>query len=251
MTNSGSLAIGWTMATVIAGPFIGSFLGVVIDRLPRGEPMLGGRSRCDSCGATLGVRDLVPLASFALLGGRCRRCRAPIPRRLPAVELAALAVAAGAAATSAGPSVPIDAALGWALLALAWIDLETFRLPDALTLPLLLAGLAVAARDGIATVEAHAAAAALCYLLLRGVGALFRKLRGVEGLGAGDAKLLAAGGAWLGPAAIPFVLVAAALIGIAWFGALALAGRRVTRDTAIPFGPALAASIWLARLAGL
>ena len=94
MTNSGSFASWLTLATLVIAPFIGSFLGVVIDRLPRGETILAGRSRCDTCGTVLGARDLVPLASFALLRGRCRHCHAKIPRALLVVELAALAVTA-------------------------------------------------------------------------------------------------------------------------------------------------------------
>ena len=230
-------------------PFIGSFLGVVIERLPLGETIIHGRSHCRACDAVLAPRDLVPIASFLWLHGRCRQCGAPIPRLLPLIEIAALVIALIAAILApSGPQAALDAALGWALLTLALIDAATFRLPDAITLPLLLAGLAVAAFQGLANAEAHAAAAALCYLGLRGLAITFRARRGIEGMGAGDAKLLAAGGAWLGPAPIPFVLVLAGLIGLGWFAILALSGKTLARNTAIPFGPALAAAIWITRL---
>ena len=245
-------AILWTAATLVLSPFIGSFLGVVITRLPRFETIIHGRSHCTACGVTLSPRDLIPLASFLWLRGRCRICAAPIPRLLPVIEIAALVIAAASiVAAPSGPTVMADAALGWALLALAAIDIATFRLPDAITLPLLLAGLALAAAHSFDAATTHAATATLCYLGLRGLGAAFRALRGVDGLGAGDAKLLAAGGAWLGPQAIPSVLLLAGLIGLAWFAALALTGKPIRRTTAIPFGPALAAALWLARLAGL
>ena len=134
-------------------------------------------------------------------------------------------------------------ALGWTLLALAWIDWRYFILPDVLTLPLLLAGLGVAAGEGRAAALDGALGAALGYGGLWLVGALYRRLRGRDGLGGGDAKLLAAGGAWLGAAALPWVLLGAAVGGLA---IAALTRRGILAPTlAVPFGPPLAAAIWL------
>jgi len=231
---------------VLLSPFIGSFAALLIRRLPAGRPVALARSACESCGHALGPRELVPLLSFLLLRGRCRWCGARIAKMHAAVELACLAVAVLVALIAADP---LDAwfgcALGWTLLTLAWIDGETMRLPDVLTLPLLLAGLgATWLRDPGALAE-HAAAAVLGYAAFTGLALLYRRLRGYEGLGGGDAKLLAAGGAWIGLAPLPLVVFAAAVLGLAMAAGLRLSGRSVGGMIALPFGPALCAAIWL------
>lgn len=236
---------------LLAAPFIGSFLGVIIHRVPRDQPMLLARSQCAACGAQLGPLDLMPLVSFLLQRGRCRHCGQPIGWFHPVIELAALAVAAWAVFASETPQQAwIACLLGWTLLTLAWIDVEWFLLPDVLTLPLLLAGLGVAMLTMPDDALWHALGAACGYLGLRGIALLYRALRGREGLGTGDAKLLAAAGAWLGLAALPWVLLLAALGGLA-FASLALAtGRPMHANTPLPFGAFLAASIWLMWLYG-
>lgn len=133
----------------------------------------------------------------------------------------------------------------WPLAALALIDLRVQRLPDALTLPLLLAGLLQALVMAPAVVTERAVGAIVGYALLALIAWVYRKSRGREGLGLGDAKLLAAGGAWLGWAALPAVLLAASVAGLAWAAVLALRGRAVTVATPIAFGAPLAAAIWL------
>lgn len=247
--------IGSPLLPVLLGPFAGSFLGVLIRRLPEGRPVALARSACEGCGSALRARDLVPLASFVALRGRCRACGAAIARFHPAVEIAASAVAA--IAVLAAPDAAhawAGCVLGWALLALAWIDWEHWRLPDALTLPLLLLGLAatglLAPPPLLAPLTAHAAAAALGYLAFRGVSALYRRLRGRDGLGEGDAKLLAAAGAWVGPAALSSVILVAALAGLVLALGLRLRGRAVGSDTALPFGPCLAFATWAVWLWG-
>lgn len=233
------------LAPLLFAPCIGSFLGVLIRRLPDGRPIAFVRSACEACGRTLPPCELVPLASFVLLRGRCRGCGARIGWFHPAIEAAATIVAASAALAGVqGWRLWAGCGLGWTLLVLAWIDWRDFLLPDALTLPLLLAGLGVAWHDGAA--PAAALGAALGYLGLWLVGLLYRTLRGRDGLGQGDAKLLAAGGAWLGAAALPWVVFWAALFGLA----LALLARRrqLALALALPFGPPLAAAIWLAWL---
>lgn len=238
-----------TIAVLLAAPFIGSFLGVLIRRLPAGRGVVLGRSACEGCGTPLGPVDLVPLASYVALRGRCRHCGAAIGGFHPAVELAALAVAASAVAAGlAGPALLAACVLGWTLLALAWIDVRTWLLPDVLTLPLLLAGLAAAAAWAPWTLADRAAAAAFGWFGLMAVAAAYRRLRGRDGLGGGDAKLLGAGGAWLGTAMLPWTLLLAALLGLAWAAAGVLRGRRLDAATAVPFGPALALAIWLLAL---
>src|SRR5579872_5810458 len=122
-----------TLAAVGLSPFIGSFAGVLIRRLPSSSPVMLARSRCESCGATLRPIDLVPLLSFVALRGRCAHCAAPIARFHLAVELAAMLVAAACALSGAqGALLWSGCALGWTLLVLAWIDWEQFVLPDTL-----------------------------------------------------------------------------------------------------------------------
>jgi leader peptidase (prepilin peptidase)/N-methyltransferase len=236
---------------LLAGPFIGSFLGVLILRLPEGQPVAISRSSCSACGAVLGPMDLVPLFSFALLRGHCRHCNRAIGWFYPAVELSALAVAAWAAITSQTPQqIWPSCLLGWTLLALAWIDVRSFILPDVLTLLLLLAGLGVVTLTAPDNLFSHALGAAAGYLVLYAVNAVYRMLRGRDGLGLGDAKLLAAAGAWMGVGALPWVVLLAALAGLAFAAVAAAAGRTMRANTALPFGAFLAAAFWLYWLYG-
>jgi leader peptidase (prepilin peptidase) / N-methyltransferase len=144
----------------------------------------------------------------------------------------------------------LDCVFGWSLLSLAWIDWRQLRLPDALTLPLLGAGLAAAALDGQDALLSGVIGALAGYAALRLVGEGYLGLRGREGLGQGDAKLLAAGGAWLGWEALPWVVLLAALLGLACAIVQRARGAALTRETALPFGPPLALAIWVVRLHG-
>jgi leader peptidase (prepilin peptidase)/N-methyltransferase len=238
------------LALVVA-PFVGSFLGVLVQRLPEGRAVVLARSRCDACGARLRAVELVPLASFLWLRGRCRTCGAPIDRFHPAVEIAAFGVALWAILAEAEPvRVWAGCLLGWVLLTLSWIDWRWMRLPDSLTLPLLVAGLLFTQQTQPTMLTDHAAAAAAGYLGLRCVAWCYRLARGREGIGQGDAKLLGAAGAWLGLAWLPLVVLFGALLGIATAAALALAGQRMRANTALPFGPPLAAAFWVLWLHG-
>lgn len=236
---------GWIFQIALA-PVIGSFLGVLIRRLPAGRGFAGGRSACEACGHALGPLELIPIASFAWQRGRCRHCAAPIAPMHLAVELASLLVPLTAATgIEAGAYAWPSCLLGWALLALAWIDAETMLLPDLLTLPLLGAGLAEALWLEPASLADRALAAALAYTALWGLAWGYRRLRGREGLGLGDAKLLAAGGAWLGTQTLPLALLSGALLALAWVGVMALRQGGLDGGRRIPFGPFLALGIWV------
>jgi leader peptidase (prepilin peptidase)/N-methyltransferase len=231
---------------------VGSAIGSFARRDEAGRrAWLRGRSSCPSCATPLGPQDLVPLASWLALRGRCRHCGAPIGVWYPLVEGAALAIAVVAFGLLAPPAAWPAAVVGWALLALALIDQRELILPDALTLPLIVAGLVVAGlgrRIGLAPLvdlpEAATGAAIgfSCFALLAWG---YRRLRHREGLGLGDAKLLAAAGAWLGALRLPMVILVAALIALAV--ALALDWHR-RPDRQVPFGPFLAIAFWLIML---
>lgn len=235
----------------LAGPFAGSLLGVLVRRLPAGRPVGLARSACESCGRRLGPAELVPLLSYAGLGGRCRSCRAPIGRFHPAIELAATLVALWAVVAAPDPATAwAHCLLGWALLALAWIDAGHWRLPDALTLPLVPLGLAATWALEPWRLLDHALGAGLGYGAFRLVALAYRAWRGREGLGRGDAKLLAAAGAWVGWEGLSATVLLAALAALAFAGLLRLRGRAVTAGTALPFGPFLALGTWVVRLHG-
>jgi leader peptidase (prepilin peptidase)/N-methyltransferase len=238
--------IGSWLPPILASPFVGSFLGVLICRLPLKRSVALARSECESCRRPLGAQDLVPLVSYAMLRGRCRSCQAPIRPFHVHVEIAAMSVAIWAVLASNDPSlVWIDCVLGWILLTLAWIDWDHMLLPDVLTLPLVVLGLVVTASLDPKEIADHAAAAVLGYLALRALAAAYKWLRGREGIGLGDAKLLAAGGAWVGLEALPWVLLVGALIGIAVLVPRELPSRTLRVTSAVPFGPGLCLALWL------
>jgi leader peptidase (prepilin peptidase)/N-methyltransferase len=233
------------LAPVIVSPFIGSFLGVVIRRLPAGENIAVARSRCDSCGRPLGLFELVPLLSYLTLRGKCRHCGGRIGLFHPAVELVALAITLWAASVDDGVRLWADCVLGWVLLALAWIDARHMVLPDVLTLPLILAGLGYALLVEPDSILDHAAGAAIGWLIFWAVARLYRAFRKRDGMGEGDAKLLAAAGAWVTWSGLGPVMLLAALSGLAVALVERLRGENPTATTAIPFGPPLAFATWV------
>jgi leader peptidase (prepilin peptidase)/N-methyltransferase len=239
-----------SIAMVVVAPFIGSFLGVVVTRLVRGKTVIAGRSACDACGHVLGPLDLVPLASFAFLRGKCRHCGAPIDPVHPAMEAGALALALWAALTMGGWVLVATCIYGWMLLALSAIDLRDGLLPDILTLPLLAIGLGVSYGIDPALLRDHAIGAVAGFLAFALLAFLYRRVRGREGMGLGDAKLLAAEGAWVGWIGLPTIILFAALIGLV--GALVLSRRSkgLAATDRLPFGPALAFAGWLVWLYG-
>ena len=235
---------------LLAAPCVGSFLGVLTVRLPQERPVLWSRSACPHCGQRLGARDLIPIVSWALSRGACRFCGRRLSWFYPAIEIAALIVAVWSLALVPGWLAWASCGLGWALLALAVIDARDLILPDELTLPLIPAGLAVTWALDPDRLLHHAAGAVGAYLLVVGLRLVYRRVRRRDGIGMGDAKLLAAAGAWLGWAGLPsvlFVAAAGALLGhVLW----AWARGHGLRDRELPFGPYLAGAIWLTWLYG-
>ncbi|WWE58971.1 A24 family peptidase [Parasalinivibrio latis] len=264
----------YTAATVF-GIIVGSFLNVVIYRLPvmmeRGwkrecaecfpEANLTitdetfnlsvPRSRCGHCHTQVEARDNIPVISWLILGGKCRHCKTPISIRYPAVEtltgLVSLAIAI--MLPPSGWSLAVMAA-SWTLIALTFIDADTQLLPDSITLPLLWAGIAVSV-FGISPVSLSdsVVGAMAGYLSLWSVFWAFKLLTGKDGMGYGDFKLLAALGAWLGWQSLPLLILLASLTG-AIFGIIQL--RRAGQSTSQPFafGPYLAIAGWVCLLWG-
>jgi leader peptidase (prepilin peptidase)/N-methyltransferase len=215
-----------------------------------GARVVFARSACAACGGVLGGRDLAPVLSWLASRGRCRHCAASLSGFYPAVEVAALGVALCSAAVLSGWLVWASCALGWALLALAWIDWRHFLLPDLLTLPLIPAGLAVAGAADPARLPDHLIGAAGGFIVFAAIGRLYRRLRGRIGLGLGDAKLLAAAGAWVSWQGLPGVVLIAALAALAVALLGTLRGHPPSATTRVPFGSYLALGIWLTWLFG-
>lgn len=253
---------------------IGSFLNVVIHRLPimlerdwqaeyhsyfDSEPeavptapynLMVPRSCCPHCDHPIGALENIPLLSWLWLKGRCRACKAPISARYPLVELlTALLSVAVAATLPPGWEALAALALTWTLVALTFIDLDKMLLPDQLTQPLLWAGLLFNLLGGFASLADAVIGAMAGYLVLWTLYWAFKLLTGKEGMGYGDFKLLAALGAWLGWQALPIVLLLSSLVGaVIGIGLILL--RNHHQGKPIPFGPYLAIAGWIALLWG-
>jgi leader peptidase (prepilin peptidase)/N-methyltransferase len=228
----------------LIGAIIGSYLAALLIRWPQGRSASRGRSACDRCGRTLGPRDLVPILSYFLARGRCRRCGGEIDRRHLAIEAGAALI--GLTAIFAHPIelAVATAIFGWWLFLLASLDIEHHWLPDRLTLPLLPAGLVVAWIGLGPTLESRVIGAAAGFLSLAAIALIYRQLRGREGMGGGDPKLFGAIGAWLGWQQLPFVLLGAGLIGLAVILVMQLRGRAVAATDRLPLGTLMALAAW-------
>lgn len=228
-------------------PAIGSFALLVSDRMARQEHWIGGRSRCDHCGRNLAIYELVPVFSWILQMGQSRCCDRPLRASLWLVESGSLGIALWAVATTDGSITLVSIGLGWVLFALALIDLRTFRLPDSLTLPLVMVGLGLSILGLTGDVLGHALAAMLGFAVFWAIGRIYLSLRNTTGLGLGDAKLLAGIGAWTGLSGLLSALLIACVLAL--LQALTTQ-RSVARQTAVPFGPALCAGFWVTWLHG-
>ncbi|MFQ2267313.1 prepilin peptidase [Aeromonas hydrophila] len=253
---------------------IGSFLNVVIHRLPimlerewqaeylgyfnpETQPqqeerynLMVPRSACPHCGHAITAIENIPLLSWLWLKGRCRECQAPISARYPLVELLTALLSLVVAATfPPGWGLLAALLLTWVLVALTFIDLDKMLLPDQLTLPLLWGGLLFNLAGGFAPLADAVIGAMAGYLVLWSLYWAFKLLTGKEGMGYGDFKLLAALGAWLGWQALPIVLLLSSLVG-AFIGIGLILLRNHHQNKPIPFGPYLAIAGWIALLWG-
>lgn len=270
-----SAPAGSAFPAVIAGVFgllIGSFLNVVIHRMPKmmqresdnyvahesGKPLphedrydlLIPRSACPHCGHGITALENIPVLSYALLGGKCRACKTPIAIRYPVIELLTGLLSAfliwhfGSGLMGLGTML-----FAYLLIAMTFIDADTQLLPDDLTLPLLWLGLLINLNGTFVPLAEAVIGAAAGYLCLWTIYWLFKLATGKEGMGYGDFKLLAALGAWLGWKMLPAIILLSSLVGaIVGIGLIVLAKRG--REIPIPFGPYLAIAGLLALLYG-
>jgi len=262
------------LAAALLGLVVGSFLNVVVLRLPvmlerkwrrQCAEMLGGaaepsgterfdliapRSRCPHCGHPITAIENIPVLSFLWLRGKCRACGKAISWRYPVIEIVT-ALASAMAVWHFGWQWQSLWALGltWSLIALTVIDYDHHLLPDDITLPLLWSGLLINLLAPFTTLSSAVIGAIAGYLSLWSVFHVFKWLTGKEGMGYGDFKLFAAFGAWLGWQQLPFIILFASFSGAAvGLGAILILGR--DRQLPIPFGPFLCVAGWVAMLWG-
>lgn len=249
LTSTAKPHPAWVTLAVVLGLCAGSFLNVLIYRMPRDQSIVWPGSRCPGCGHALSAWENVPLLSFLLLAGRCRACRAPIPWRYPLVE-ALSGLVAGLAVWRLGPGAAAlwAAAFALALLAVGWIDAEHGIVPDELSAGLVALGLWVRGPSVHGFVVA-ALGGLLGFVLLWGLASLYRRVRGIEGLGGGDVKLAAGLGAFLGPPGLVLTVVLASLGGSV-AGLLLIVRGRGNGKTALPFASFLAPAGVLVLIAG-
>jgi leader peptidase (prepilin peptidase)/N-methyltransferase len=256
----------------LVGLLVGSFLNVVIYRLPKMLEqewqlqcdLLSGqtskaitplslskpRSTCPHCGHPISALENIPVLSYLLLRGKCRSCHAPISIRYPLIELlSALLTAVIAWQFGLSWACLGGVLLTWTLIALTFIDVDCQLLPDKLTLPLLWLGIAFNLFANFASLNDSVIGAMLGYLSLWSVYQLFRLITGKEGMGYGDFKLLAALGAWMGWQSLPVIILLSSLVG-AIVGISLIALKLQQHDKPIPFGPYLAAAGWIALVWG-
>ena len=229
------------LAALALGLVIGSFLNVVIARLPKGESIVSPRSRCPKCRKPIRPWDNVPVVSWFVLRGRCRDCGKKISWRYPLIEASAGILLCLVAIRAEHPALLVPhAAFVLALLAIAWIDLDTRTIPDALTIPGVGLGLAASlfGPPGLGPALLGAAVGGTSLWL---VGYAYERSTGVPGMGGGDVKLAAMMGAFLGMGGVFGAIFLASLLGSV-FGAALIALGRGSRRTAIPFGTFLAPS---------
>ncbi|WP_417614301.1 prepilin peptidase [Oceanisphaera sp.] len=251
---------------ILLGLLVGSFLNVVIYRLPLmlqrewqnecaelngsntpAQPAFNlctPRSRCPHCQHQLSALDNIPLLSWLYLKGRCRYCQARVSTRYPLIEVTA-AILSALALWRFGASPQLFAAiiLSWTLLCMTMIDIDHLLLPDNLTLPLLWLGLLLNINTLFVSLQDAVLGAAIGYGVLWSLYWLFKLATGKEGMGYGDFKLLAALGAWFGWQAVLPILLLSSVVGSV-IGLSLMASRRLGADRALPFGPALALAGW-------
>ena len=272
----------YVISVFVLGLLVGSFLNVVIHRLPlmlkqqwrddceaflaeseeNKSPdtsvkkqettfnLIHPRSRCPQCGHQITALENIPIISYLFLKGKCSECKTPISIRYPFVEaLSGLMVFTVAWQLGFTHQAGYAMLLSWVLIALTFIDLDHFYLPDNLVLPFLWLGLLINIDGTFTDINSAVIGAAAGYLVLWSVYQLFKKITGKEGMGYGDFKLLAMLGAWLGWQMLPVIIILSSFVG-AVVGISLIVFKNHQRSQPIPFGPYLATAGWVALLWG-
>ena len=230
---------GLTVALALFGLCLGSFLNVVIHRVPVGASLLRPKSHCPACGEPVAIRDNVPLMGWLLLRGRCRHCRTPISPRYPMVELlGAICVLLGAVTAPDPAAAAARSVFLLVMVAVFFIDFEHRIIPDVITLPGAAIGILASPLFGVDRIDSVIGAATGA-LLLWLLGWIYSQARGREGMGGGDIKLAALLGACLGWQGLLLTLMAGSLLGTV-IGSILILGRRSSWLTQLPFGSFLA-----------
>lgn len=230
----------------LLGLFLGSFVAALVLRWPQGRSVLAGRSQCDACHAPLAAIDLIPLVSMLWLRGRCRRCGAAIDPFHLYVELGAAAIGAAALAVMPGIGGWLWALFGWLMLPLFLLDARHMWLPDTLNAILAVTGLLIAGPLLDTGLSDRWIAAVIGGVGLAAVAALYRRWRGVDGMGGGDPKLVAAVGCWIGWHALPLLLLIASVGGLVWALFAQRKGDGPLALRAVPFGSFICVAAWIA-----
>lgn len=238
------------LAALLLAPFVGSFLTVLVVRLPKGHGFVLGRSRCGACKSSIAWYDLTPIVGWLVLRGRCRACGAVVGRLYPMTELAAVCVVLWAGAVVEGSVFWASVGLGWTLLTIGTIDWREEVIPDVLSIPLVGAGFLFFAWFKSDTLMLHILGAVIGYAAFRTITFVYSAVRKREGLGQGDAKLLAAAGAWVSAIGLPSVVIWASFGAAAVLLGATARGKRLALDDRLPFGTFLCAGIWLVWLYG-
>jgi leader peptidase (prepilin peptidase)/N-methyltransferase len=242
----------WIVSCFLLGAVIGSFLNVVIVRLPRDMSLVSPRSSCPKCGAEIRAYDNVPLISYVLLGGKCRDCGNRISARYPVVELLTATLFA-LICDKYGPTfaTAIYCALVAAMIAICFIDLEHMVIPDCISLNFIPIGMLTSIAGALPGMDWQASVAGLALggAALYVPALIYEWARGVEGLGGGDVKLLAMIGAFTGPYGVIFTLFFSSTAG-SLAGLAGMVGHRATSTSPIPFGPFLTGAATLYLLCG-
>lgn len=264
--------VAWIIVAGLLGLLVGSFLNVVIYRLPiimqrewaeQCAELTGKanqsqatfslskpRSVCPHCGHAITALENIPVISYLFLGGKCKNCRTPISIRYPIIEAISACMSAIIAWHFGFDWSAIGALLlSWALIVLTFIDVEHQLLPDKITLPLIWLGLAFNLTGVYTDLHSSVIGAIAGYLSLWSIYHLFKLVTGKEGMGYGDFKLLAALGAWMGWQALPMIVLLSSFVGAA-IGITLVLLKNHQREIPIPFGPYLAIAGWIALVWG-
>jgi leader peptidase (prepilin peptidase)/N-methyltransferase len=261
-----------TVVGGVIGLLVGSFLNVVIHRIPKMMQresdnyvasetnqelpytdqynLIVPRSACPQCGHQISAWENIPVISYLLIGGKCKQCKSPISARYPIVESITALLTAFIIWRFGSGIIGLSAVLfTWLLIAMTFIDIDTQLLPDDLTLSLLWCGLLVNMTGGFVSLDSAVLGAVFGYFSLWSVYWIFKLVTGKEGMGYGDFKLLAALGAWMGWTMLPLIILLSSLVG-AVVGISMIVFGKMNKNIPIPFGPYLAGAGFIALVWG-